>query len=66
MSEVAKCPTCGSHSRIKVKDGHTVYKAVQDEEAFKKIQQIKKAMEKFKSKAEALQTELDELKSKHS
>ena len=53
MSQVANCPTCGSKS---------LYTAVQDEEAFKKIGQLKKAMEKFKAKSEALEKELNELK----
>ena len=68
MSDVAKCPTCGSYSKIKVKEGEgeTTYQAVQDEEAFKKIQQLKKAMNKFKIKADQLEKELEELKSKHS
>jgi len=63
MSQVAICPTCGSKSKIKVKEGVTTYEAVQDEEAFKKIGQLKKAMEKFKLKAEALEEELRKLKS---
>ncbi|MGS0527893.1 hypothetical protein ACU8V7_24610 [Zobellia nedashkovskayae] len=63
MSEVASCPTCGSKSKIKEREGKKTYEAVQDEEAFKKIGQLKKAMEKFKSKAEALEEELRELKS---
>jgi|TARA_R110000765_G_scaffold327171_1_gene418334 hypothetical protein len=62
MSQVANCPTCGSKSKIKEVDGQTVYTAVQDEEAFKKIGQLKKAMEKFKAKSEALEIELNELK----
>jgi len=66
MSDVVKCPTCGSYSKIKVKEGETIYQAVQDEEAFKKIQQLKKAMDKFKMKADQLEKELDLLKSKHS
>lgn len=63
MSKVAICPTCGSKSKIKEKDGVVIYKAIQDEEAFKKVGQMKKAMEKFKIKAEELQKELDILKS---
>ncbi|WP_299799570.1 hypothetical protein [uncultured Maribacter sp.] len=62
MSQVANCPTCGCKSKIKEVDGQTVYTAVQDEEAFKKIGQLKKAMEKFKAKSEALEKELNELK----
>lgn len=62
MSDVALCPTCGSKSKIKAKNGVTTYQAVQDEEAFKKIGQLKKAMEKFKAKSEALEKELADLK----
>ncbi|MDP5061411.1 MAG: hypothetical protein NWP64_05780 [Maribacter sp.] len=62
MSQVANCPICGSKSKIKEADGQTVYTAVQDEEAFKKIGQLKKVMEKFKAKSEALEIELNELK----
>ncbi|QXP52574.1 hypothetical protein [Cellulophaga sp. HaHa_2_1] len=62
MSDVAKCPTCGSISKIKEKNGHITYAAVQDEEALKKIGQLKKALEKFKQKAEALEKEVQELK----
>ena len=63
MSKVATCPTCGSKAKIKEKDNHVSYQAVQDEEAFKKIGQLKKAMQKFKEKAELLEKELAILKS---
>ena len=62
MSDIALCPTCGSKSKFKEKNGETTYEAVQDEEAFKKIGQLKKAMQKFKEKAEALEKELNALK----
>ncbi|MCL7764699.1 hypothetical protein MPF19_14840 [Polaribacter sp. Z014] len=62
MSQVGICPTCGSKSKIKEKEGNTIYTAVQDDEAFKKIGQMKKAMEKFKLKAETLEKELAALK----
>ncbi|QVY65899.1 hypothetical protein [Polaribacter sp. Q13] len=62
MSQVAICPTCGSNSKIKEKEGNTIYTAVKDDEAFKKIGQLKKAMEKFKLKAETLEKELVALK----
>lgn len=62
MSQVAICPTCGSKSKVKEKEGQVSYQAVQDEEAFTKIGQLKKAMEKFKTKAEQLEKELIELK----
>ncbi len=64
MSQVAICPTCGSKSKVKEKEGVVSYQAVQDEEAFKKIGQMKKAMEKFKKKAEELEQELEALKLK--
>ncbi|CAZ98776.1 hypothetical protein [Zobellia galactanivorans] len=64
MSQVAICPTCGSKSKIKEKEGVVTYQAVQDEEAFKKIGQMKKAMEKFKAKANNLEKELEALKAK--
>jgi len=62
MSNVSICPTCGSKSKIKETNGTTTYQAVQDDEAFKKIAQLKKAMEKFKAKAEQLEKELERLK----
>ncbi len=62
MSDVSVCPTCGSKSKIKEVNGEVSYQAVQDEEAFKKIGQLKKAMEKFKAKAEQLEKELEALK----
>ena len=64
MSQVANCPTCGSTSKIKEKEGKIMYRAVQDEELFKKIGQMKKAMDKSKAKAEALEKELESLMSK--
>ncbi|MBU2913708.1 hypothetical protein [Reichenbachiella agariperforans] len=62
MSQVTICPTCGSKSKFKEKEGQVSYQAIQDEEAFTKIGQLKKAMEKFKAKAEQLEKELIELK----
>ena len=65
MSKIAICPTCGGKSKVKEEHGAVSYQAVQDEEAFKKVGQLKKAMEKFKLKAEKLEQELAELKSKN-
>lgn len=62
MSKIVLCPTCGGKSKIKERHGETIYQAVQEEEVFKKIEQMKKAMEKFKTKAEALEKELKTLK----
>jgi predicted transcriptional regulator len=64
MTQVSICPTCGSKSKIKENNGVVSYQAVQDEEAFKKIGQLKKALQKFKEKAERLEKELEALKSK--
>lgn len=64
MSKVAECPTCGGKSKIKEANGETTYQAIQDDELIKKVGQLKKAMQKFKEKAEALEKELAALKSK--
>lgn len=63
MSNVKSCPTCGAKAKFKEQNGKMFYSAIQDEEAFKKVEQMKKAMQKFKNKAEALEKELQELKS---
>jgi hypothetical protein len=62
MSDVRTCPTCGAKAKYKEKDGTVTFTAIQDEEAFKKVGQMKKAMEKFKAKADALEKELAEYK----
>ncbi|WP_341225330.1 hypothetical protein [uncultured Arcticibacterium sp.] len=62
MSLVSNCPTCGSKSKVKDNNGELSYEAIQDDEALKKVGQLKKAMEKFKAKAEALEKELETLK----
>ena len=62
MSTVVKCHTCGGLSKINKVDGNTTYQAIQNEEAFKKIGQLKKAMEKYKAEAESLRKELDRIK----
>lgn len=59
MSQVSNCPTCGGTSRIKKTEEGVSYQAVQDEEAFKKVSQLKRAMEKYKAKAEKLEKELN-------
>ncbi|AWG20761.1 hypothetical protein FFWV33_04000 [Flavobacterium faecale] len=63
MSQVAVCPTCGNNSKIKEVNGEVTFLPIQDEELIKKIGQLKNAMEKFKSKAEALEKELEAFKS---
>ncbi len=64
MSTVADCPTCGGKSKIKEVNGEISYKAIQDDELLKKVGQLKKAMQKFQDKAEALEKELEALKNK--
>ena len=63
MSDIVNCPTCAAKVVIKTINDETIYKAVQDEDALKKVGQLKKAMQKFKEKAEALEKELAQLKS---
>ncbi len=62
MSDVRTCPTCGGKAKYKEKEGDISYTKVEDEDAFKKIGQLKKAMNKFKEKSETLQEELNKLK----
>ena len=64
MSDIKTCPTCGAKAKYKIKDTVETFEAVQDEEVLKKVGQLKKTMQKFKEKAEALEKELAELKSK--
>ncbi|MDO6596684.1 hypothetical protein Q4512_07135 [Oceanihabitans sp. 2_MG-2023] len=64
MSDIKTCPKCGAKAKYKVKGTIESFEAVQDDEAFKKIGQLKKAMQKFKDKAEALEKELEILKTK--
>lgn len=64
MSDVRTCPNCGAKAKYKLKEDVATFTAVQDEDAFKKIGQLKNAMEKFKAKAKALEKELNELKNK--
>ena len=63
MSTVANCPTCGGKAKIKETNGKPMYQAIQDDELLKKVGQLKKAMQKFKEKADELEKELTELKS---
>ncbi|WPR71306.1 hypothetical protein SLW70_15410 [Flavobacterium sp. NG2] len=65
MSQVANCPTCGGQSKIKEANGQTIYEALQDESVLKKVGQLKKAMQKYKEKAEALEKEIEKLKKSH-
>ncbi len=62
MSQVSLCPTCGSKSKTKEINGVISYQAIQDEELVKKVGQLKKAMQKFKDRAEELEKEVERLK----
>lgn len=48
MSTVVNCPTCGARCKTQTdkESGEVIYKALQDEDAFKKIQQLKEALKK--------------------
>ena len=52
MSKVVNCPTCGARCKTQTdkESGETLYKALQDEDAFKKIQQLKEQLMKMKNK----------------
>ena len=52
MSHIVNCPTCGARCKTKTdkENGETVYTALQDEDAFKKIQQLKEQLMKMKKK----------------
>ena len=63
MSAVENCPTCGGKAKIKETNEKTTYQAIQEDELLKKVGQLKKAMQKFKEKADKLEKELTELKS---
>lgn len=62
MSQVVNCPMCGGKSKTKEVNNSTTYFALQAEEILLKVSQLKKAMEKFKAKSEALEQELKALK----
>lgn len=62
MSQVSICPTCGSHSKIKEVNGEITYQAIKEDELIKKVGQLKKAMETYKTKAATLEKELETLK----
>lgn len=62
MSQVKNCPTCGGKSKTKETSGEISYQAIQNDALLKKVGQLKKAMQKFKEKAEALEKQLEENK----
>ena len=52
MGKVVTCPTCGAKCKTEKdkESGEVNYKALQDEDAFKKIQQLKEALKKERQK----------------
>ncbi len=62
MSDVRICLTCGGKAKYKEKDGVIIFTKVEEDVAFKKIEQLKKAMTKYKEKVEALELQIAELK----
>ena len=64
MSDVRICPTCQARAIYKEskEDGTPSYSAIQDEEALKKVAQLKKAFEKAKARCDELEAELARLR----
>lgn len=60
MSKVALCPTCGSKAKIKETGESVTYETLQDDLLIKKVEQLKKAMQKYKEKTEQLKKQLNE------
>lgn len=50
MSKISNCPTCGAKCKTKndKAGGDIVYSALQDEDAFNKIQQLKEHIQKLR------------------
>lgn len=67
MSKVARCPTCNGKAKIKenVQSGEVIYLAIEDEAAFKKIGQLKRAMAKAVERVKMLEKEIETLKGKY-
>ncbi|PWJ56934.1 hypothetical protein CLV98_10943 [Dyadobacter jejuensis] len=62
MSDVRKCPTCSGKAKYSEKNGEITYSAIEDEEAFKKIVQLKKALANFTEKIKTLEAEVETLR----
>lgn len=50
MSKIANCPTCGARCKTQTdkESGETIYKGLQDEDAFDKIQKLKQQIQKLR------------------
>jgi len=62
MSDVRSCPKCGAKAKYKVKGNIESFEALQDEELLKKVGQLKKAIKKFKDKAEGSRERINRIK----
>ena len=62
MSVLKTCPTCGAKAKYSELKGVNAYKAVQNDELYIKIEQLNKAAQRFKDKAELLEKEIQILK----
>lgn len=63
MSDVRICPSCQARATYKEskEDVTPSYSAIQDEEALKKVAQLKKAFEKAKARCDEVEAELARL-----
>ncbi len=62
MTVLKSCPTCGAKTKYCLQKGIPSYKAVQDEEVFTKINQLKKVVKKYMDQVELLEKEIQLLK----
>ena len=64
MSDVALCPICNAKAKVKKNrdTDETVYNAIQDDEALKKVAQLKKALNKALVSKKYLKEELESLR----
>ena len=62
MSQIVCCPNCGGKAKIKKTNHGQIYQAIQEEEAFTKIGQLKKLLDKFQAKVASLENELEAFK----
>lgn len=50
MGKLVNCPACGARCKAQTEkeSGETIYKGLQDEDAFNKIQQLKQQLQKLR------------------
>lgn len=61
MSDVRICPTCQARAIYKEgkTEGSPTYTAIQDDEALRKVAQLKQAFDKIKARCDELEEELE-------